>query len=158
MRRGIGALMLVVFLVMPTACMPTAAPPVPATADVPLAFSMMTTRTVPAGAEIGAATTDGRYLAATGVGMVTVFDLGQPATLPEVCTFTPRGGGEPTSVAIVPDGHLALAAVKRDPEPGVVVAFDVATCAPLWDAAVGIGPDAIVVTPDGRQALVAVEA
>ena len=158
MRCGVGALMLAVLLVMPTACMPTAAPPMTATADVPLAFPMVTTRTVPAGAEIGAATTDGRYLAATGVGMVTVFDLSQPATLPEVCTFAPPGGGEPTSVTIVADGHLALAAVKRDPEPGMVAAFDVATCALMWQAAVGIGPDAIVVTPDGEQALVAVEA
>jgi len=158
MRRGVGALILAVFLVTPTACRPTAAPPEPSTADAPLAFSMVTTRTVAAGAEVGAATTDGRYLAATGIGKVTVFDLSDPATLPEVCTFAPTGGGEPTSVAIVPDGHLALAAVKRDPEPGVVAAFDVATCAPLWDAAVGVGPDAIVVTPDGRQALVAVEA
>ncbi|HZO26945.1 MAG TPA: hypothetical protein VFH48_13265 [Chloroflexota bacterium] len=158
MRRGVGALMLTVLLFLPTACMPTAMPPMPATADAPLAFSVMTTRPVPAGTEVGAATTDGRFLAATGIGKVTVFDLSQPATLPEVCTFAPPGGGEPTSVAIVPHRHLALAAVKRDPEPGVVVAFDVATCAPLWDVAVGIGPDAIVVTPDGRQALVAVEA
>jgi len=158
MRRGIGALMLAVLLIMPTACRPTAAPPMPATADVPLAFSVTTTRTVSAGAEVGAATTDGRYLAATGVGAVTVFDLSQPATLPEVCTFAPRGGGEPTSVDVVPNEHLGLVAVKRDPEPGVVAAFDIATCAPVWQVEVGIGPDAIAVAPDGRQALVAVEA
>jgi DNA-binding beta-propeller fold protein YncE len=152
MRRAIPALVLVLAL--------TQAPltiPAPASAGAPLSFSVVATRPVPAGAEIGAATTDGRFLAATGIEKVTVFDLREPATLPEVCTFTPPGGGEPTSVDIVPNGSLALAAVKRDPNPGVVAAFEVSTCAPLWQAPVGIGPDSIVVTPNGQQALVAVE-
>src|SRR5690349_24075901 len=125
MRRTLGALVLVVALSLP----PVAAPAT-ATADAPLSFSTLATRTVPAGAEIGAATTDGRFLAATGVGKVTVFDLSRPASLPEVCTFTPSGGGEPTSVDFVPNGTTALVAVKRDPNPGIVAAFEVATCAP----------------------------
>jgi DNA-binding beta-propeller fold protein YncE len=153
MRRLAGALVLAVAFTLPPLAVP-----VPATADAPLGFSVVTTRTVPAGSEIGAATTDGRFLAVTGIGKVTVFDLSQPATLPEVCTFTPRDGGEPTSVDIVPNGKTALVAVKRDPLDGVVAAFDVSSCAPLWQAKVGMGPDSIVVAPNGQQALVAIEA
>jgi hypothetical protein len=152
MRRVAGALVLAAILGLP----PLAAPG-PATADAPLGFSVLTTRPAPAGAEIGAATTDGRFLAASGVGKVTVFDLSRPATLPEVCTFTPPGGGEPTSVDLVPNGRTALVTVKRDPNPGIVAAFDVASCASLWQVPVGIGPDSIVVTPNGQQAVVAVE-
>lgn len=138
-------------------CLAPFAAPLAATADAPLSFTVVATRPVPAGAEIGAATTDGRFFAATGVGKVTVFDLREAATLPEVCTFTPSGGGEPTSVDIVPNGKIALVAVKRDPNPGIVAAIDVSTCAPLWQVPVGIGPDSIAVTPNGQQALVAVE-
>jgi hypothetical protein len=152
MRRATGAAILGLLL----AATPLAVPP-PATADAPVNFTPITTRTVPAGAETGAATTDGRYLAVTGRGAVTVFDLTQPSTLPEVCTYTSPQGGEPTSVDLVPNGRTALVALKQDPNPGTLAAFDVPTCVHLWHVSVGIGPDSVIVTPNGQQALVAVE-
>jgi DNA-binding beta-propeller fold protein YncE len=123
-------------------------------------FQVIGTFPVPAGgAEIGAATVDGRYLAVTAAETkkVAILDLRNPAAPTQTCAFDTSAYGEPTSVDIPNSGRYALVAVKNDPSPGTVVAISVPGCQELWRVAVGIGPDSIVITPNGEQALVAIE-
>lgn len=153
MRNALCAVVLATAALLPGASPTTAAPPPPN-------FETIATFTVPAGgAEIGAATQDGRYLAVTAseTKKVALLDISAPSAPKQVCAFDTTAIGEPTSVDIPRSGRYALVAVKDDPNPGTVVAFSLPGCTELWRVAVGIGPDSIVITPNGQQALVAIE-
>jgi hypothetical protein len=74
-----------------------------------------------------------------------------------VGTIHPPQGTSPTSVACH-DGKLAVvwcASVATD--PGQLALYEAATLKPLASVATGIHPDMVVISPDGRLALVACE-
>ncbi len=129
-------------------------------ASEPATFSVLTTYASPAGdAEIAAATPDGRYVAVTAATTkaVSLLDIADPAAPTETCRMS-VAPGEPTSVAIHPSGDWGLIAVKNaGAATGYVQAFEIPSCELTWTAAVGIGPDAVVMTPSGKYALVAIE-
>jgi hypothetical protein len=121
-------------------------------------------------AEIVAASPDGNLIAyssstAHTVGFVDITDPAAPRTLGvvDVAAAVAHGNGQPTSVAITPDGRYAVVAVldPTDPihnaDPGAVVFIDVATRSIAGSVAVGVGPDSVHVTPDGTTAVVAIE-
>jgi len=103
-------------------------------------------------AEIVDATPDGNYLIYTDseereVGVVDISDPTQPA---EVQTVELEG--EPTCVAITPDGQYALIGIKE----GSLLVLDLATAA---QTTIDLGgqPDSVAVSPDGRYAAIAIE-
>jgi DNA-binding beta-propeller fold protein YncE len=121
-------------------------------------------------AEIVAASPDGMLLAYTSstahsVGLVDLADPSAPRALAtvDVAAAVSHGNGEPTSVAITPDGRYALVTVKdpTDPianaDPGALVFIDLATRTIAGTVAVGVGPDSVHVTPDGTRAVIAIE-
>lgn len=122
-------------------------------------------------AEIVVATPDGLRLIHTNpergsIDIVDISDTAKPALLARVDM-----PGEPTSVALSPDGQWALAVVrtsgasksKSDPRlPGVLALIDIRNAGhPAATAWIGIGPepDSIVVTNAGKEliAVIAVE-
>ena len=121
-------------------------------------------------AEIVAASPDGLTLAYTSgdagdVGFVDVTEPRRPAALGvvDVAGTVASGRGEPTSVAITPDGRFAVVAVKdaADPigraDPGALVFIAMATRTIAGAVALGVGPDSVHLTPDGTRAVVAIE-
>lgn len=121
-------------------------------------------------AEIVTATPDGMTLAYTnavtgGVEFVDITVPTRPRLLGSVDVsgeVTHPGKGDPTSVAITPNGKYAIVAVidTEDPladYPGALVFIDVATRTIAGKIDIGVGPDAVRVTPDGSKVLVAIE-
>jgi len=121
-------------------------------------------------AEIVAASPDGMTLAYTSstarsVGFIDITDPSAPRGLGtvDVAATVGHGNGEPTSVAITPNGHYAVVTVldPTDPihnaDPGAVVFIDLATRTIAGSVAVGVGPDSVHITPDGTRAVVAIE-
>jgi DNA-binding beta-propeller fold protein YncE len=118
-------------------------------------FNRVATFEVPgAVAEIVAASPDGQTLVYTNaedkqLGFVSLADPAKPAligTLPVA--------GEPTSVAITPDGRWALAVIHDTDQLTVV---EMATRAVTATLPLGGQPDAIALSPDGRYAAIAIE-
>ncbi|MGY1772227.1 hypothetical protein [Blastococcus sp. SYSU D00813] len=112
-------------------------------------------------AEILSVTPDGRTVlytdSATGaVGFVDISRPEQPRQVGALAT-----GGEPTSVAVTPDGRFALVVVDTSPSPsapsGVLLVVDVRSRTVLRTLDLGGQPDSVAVGPDGRYAAVAVE-
>ncbi|AUX42512.1 uncharacterized protein SOCE26_039450 [Sorangium cellulosum] len=135
-------------------------------------FQLVSKYTAPGGpiAEIVAASPDGNVLAYTSsatktVGFVDISDLTRPALLGtvDVAGAVSNRGGEATAVAITPDGRYAVATVKdtTDPvhnaDPGALVFIDMATRTLAGSVALGVGPDSLKLTPDGRRAVIAIE-
>ena len=122
------------------------------------AFRAITTFAVPApgnSAEIAAATPNGRTLVYTDagarqVGFVNIEDLNAIAQLGAVDV-----GGEPTSVAVTPNGLFALVVVAGAPNRLVVINVltrDIVATLPL-----GGQPDSVAISPDGNFAAIAIE-
>ncbi len=133
-------------------------------------FRPVTTFHVPSGgvAEIMAATPDGRKLLYTnaGDGNVGIVDLNKAAA-PKLIAAIPVGG-EPTSIAVTPDGKTAIAVVitsKREVgeqpvlSPGKLVAIDIAAGKIASELSIGTHPDSIaLVALNGTlTAVVAIE-
>jgi DNA-binding beta-propeller fold protein YncE len=107
-------------------------------------------------AEIIAATPDGETLiytdsAAEEIGFVTIAEPGHPT----------GGGslampGEPTSVAVTPDGAWALVAVHGSSEDALVV-VDLSSRTINTIIVLGGQPDSVAISPDGRYAAIAIE-
>ena len=130
----------------------------PATAQT--AFQVIGTFPSPAGdAEIVSPTPDGRYLLVTAGPQrnVAIVDIDNPAAPVQRCVVSTAAIGEPTSVAAHTSGAYGVAVIKNDPNPGTMLAFTVPTCAVLWQLPIGIGPDSVVITPDGSRAVVTIE-
>jgi len=134
-------------------------------------FAMVHHLPVDGVAEIVAATPDGMTLlytsADTGVlGMVDITRPEQPRLLPRV-NVQLMGVGEPTSVAITPDGRYAVVAVRlgddvNNARRGLVRVYDIrqpAAVKHVKDITVGIGPDSLALAGQGRtlRAVVAIE-
>ncbi len=139
--------------------------------NVPAGFRLLSRLTTIPSAEIIAADPDGQTLAYTtgttfAIGFVDVSDPARPEFLVEVSvadTVANAGAGEPTSVAITPNGQYAIAAVKdtTDPvdneDPGALVFIDMESLEIAGTVTLGIGPDSVAITPDGSQVIVAIE-
>jgi len=145
-------------------------PPV-STAPAAAAFAMTAFVPVNGVAEIVAATPDGLTLVYTSadagtIGLVDITDPAAPKTLPTV-DVRKAGVGEPTSVAITPDGKFAIVAVRMNDDvtnanPGLLRVYDLSNkSAVTWvkDITVGVGPDsiALVGSTTTLRAVVAIE-
>lgn len=117
-------------------------------------------------AEIISATPDGNTLVYTnaGDGQVGLLDIRDPQNPRPLSNIDVSDIGEPTAVAVTPNSRYALVTVLNlaediaDQQPGILVFIDlarqeIAARVPLM----GIGPDNLSVTPDGRKAIIAIE-
>jgi DNA-binding beta-propeller fold protein YncE len=105
-------------------------------------------------AEIAAVTPDGRTVlytdsASKEVGFVDIRNVNAPKQLGTVGV-----DGEPTSVAVTPDGRFALVCV-RDPNQLVVINLRTRTVARQFD--LGGQPDSVAISPNGVYAAIAIE-
>lgn len=122
-------------------------------------------------AEIVAATPDGMTLLYTSadagvLGVVDISRPAQPVLLPRVDVRV-HGVGEPTSVAITPDGRYAVVALRMDDDVaharrGFVRVFNISNpraVTHVKDVTVGIGPDSLALHGSGKtlRAVVAIE-
>ena len=122
-------------------------------------------------AEIVAATPNGQTLFYTSaddgvLGVVDIANPSRPVLLPRV-DVRMQGVGEPTSVAISPDGRFALVALRMDDDVanarrGFVRVFNISNpraVTHVKDISVGIGPDSLALHGSGKtlRAVVAIE-
>lgn len=122
-------------------------------------------------AEIVTATPNGLTLLYTSadagaLGMVDITDPARPVLLPRVDVRL-GGVGEPTSVAISPDGHYAVVTLRLDddvtnPRRGFLRVYDVRNpraVKHVKDLSVGIGPDSLALAGSGKtlRAVIAIE-
>jgi len=144
-----------------------AASAAPAT-SAPIRSFLPLTRYVVEGAvaEIMAATPDGNTIVFTNsedqqVGILGISNPRQPRLL---ATVDVSQFGEPTAVAVTPNGQYALVTVLdtteeiADQQPGTLAFIDLrqrrlVASVPL----AGIGPDNLAMTPDSRKAIIAIE-
>jgi Esterase-like activity of phytase/LVIVD repeat len=106
-------------------------------------------------AEIVSATRDGKYLVYSDAigrrfGLVDIRDPRRPQQIGVL-----DAGGDPTSVAVLPAGNLAVACVQ----PGKLILIDLATFTKVGERTIGTGPDSVAVTRIGDQlvAVIAIE-
>lgn len=122
-------------------------------------------------AEIVTATPNGLTLLYTSadagaLGLVDITDPARPVLLPRVDVRL-GGVGEPTSVAISPDGRYAVIALRLDddvanPRRGFLRVYDVRNpraVKHVKDLSVGIGPDSLALAGSGKtlRAVIAIE-
>jgi hypothetical protein len=107
-------------------------------------------------AEIAAATPDGNVLIYTDseTQVVGFVDISDPANPTEIGTLSVAG--EPTSVAVTPDGRYALAVVHGEPDHLVVIDLDNISADPVIHL-LGGQPDSIAISSDGLYAAIAIE-
>ncbi len=149
---------------------------VPANAQPPAAptagsFAPLHHLAVDGVAEIITATPDGLTLVYTSadagaLGLVDIRDPARPVTLPRVDVRL-GGVGEPTSVAITPDGRYAVVAMRMDDDVanarrGFLRIYDIRQprgVRHVKDVLIGIGPDSLALAGSGRslRAVVAIE-
>jgi hypothetical protein len=134
-------------------------------------FVMVAHLAVDGVAEIVAATPDGQTLFYTSAdaGVLGVVDITNPARPVLLSRVDVRinGVGEPTSVAISPDGCFAVVALRMDDDSqharrGFVRVFDITnprSATPVKNITVGIGPDSLALHGSGKtlRAVVAIE-
>jgi hypothetical protein len=107
-------------------------------------------------AEIIKATPDGNTLIYTDSAsqVIGFVDITNPASPVEIGTVSVAG--EPTSVAVTPDGDFALAVVHGTPDHLAVIDLDNPEAAPVIRV-LGGQPDSIAISPDGLYAAIAIE-
>ena len=148
------------------------APAVSAMPQTPTApFKMIAHLQVDGVAEIVTATPDGQALIFTSAdaGRVGIVDIANPARPSMKSWIDVRlfGVGEPTSVAVTPDGRFAVIAMRMDDDQhnarrGLLRIYDIRQLdrvAHVRDITVGIGPDSLALVGKGRtlRAVVAIE-
>jgi DNA-binding beta-propeller fold protein YncE len=120
-------------------------------------------------AEIIDASPDGNTLVFTNSGdqQIGFIDITDPANPQPLGTV--EVAGEPTSVAVTPDGQYAIAAVLSlideeagqtiaNQQPGSLVFIDLETREIVGQVQLlGIGPDSVDISPDGSKIIVAIE-
>ncbi len=106
-------------------------------------------------AEIVSATRDGKYLVySDAIGKrFGLVDIRNPRQPQQVAVLD--AGGDPTSVAVLPVGNLAVGCVQ----PGKLILIDLSTFTKVAERAIGEGPDSVAVTRIGGQlvAVIAIE-
>ncbi len=124
----------------------------------PPSFELIATFDAPGGNtyEIVAATPDGRTLIYTAAfdQVVGLVDISNPAS--PVSKGTIPVGGEPTSVAVLPNGRYALACVHGASSDSLKV-IDLQTKTIVRSIPLGGQPDSIAISPNGRFAAIAIE-
>ncbi|NHN28970.1 choice-of-anchor I domain-containing protein [Paenibacillus agricola] len=118
-------------------------------------------------AEIISSTPDGKRLVVTeddlgSVSILNIEDVTKVTILKTVSLKSLSDKVAVTSVAVTTDGKYALAAVrtgddKNTASKGIVAVIDLTTYAVAKTYEVGIGPDSIVLSKDGKYAVVAIE-
>lgn len=121
-------------------------------------------------AEIISASPDGNTLAYTNAGdqKIGFVDITDPKNPQPLGIVDVANLGEPTSVAITPDGRYAVAAILNiidektqtiaDQKPGTLLVIDLTTRAVVGQVTLqGVGPDSVSITPDGTKVIVAME-
>ena len=147
------------------ASLPFPYPPVTSKANFDLAAHLP----VEGVAEIIAATPNGRMLVYTNasegkLGFVDINNPSQPKTLPSI-NVQKDGVGEPTSVAITPDGKYAVVVLRMGDDvnidaPGLLRVYDLsANMKWIKDVTLGTGPDSIglIGSESTLRAVVAIE-
>ncbi len=134
-------------------------------------FAMLHHLPVDGVAEIITATPDGQTLLYTSadagaLGLVDIRDPARPAHLPRVDVRL-GGVGEPTSVAVSPDGRYAVVAMRMDDDVanarrGFLRIYDLRNpqvVRHVKDITVGVGPDSLALAGRGKtlRAIVAIE-
>jgi DNA-binding beta-propeller fold protein YncE len=128
----------------------------PAVAAPNVSFTLTEQRSVPAGAEIVSVSRDGNQVAVAGDTDVTVLGINKADRLEPGCVADMSVlGDNVTSVAFAREAILV--ALKNDPGAGILAGVSPASCATLWSLPIGIGPDSVVVSPDGMRAVIAIE-
>jgi hypothetical protein len=137
----------------------------------PGALAMVHHLAVDGVAEIVAATPNGQALLFTSadagaMGLVDITDPARPVMLPRVDVRL-GGVGEPTSVAVSPDGRYAVLAMRMDDDlnnarRGFLRVYDIRDLRAVRhvrDISVGIGPDSLALAGAGKtlRAVVAIE-
>jgi Esterase-like activity of phytase/LVIVD repeat len=106
-------------------------------------------------AEIVSATRDGNYLVySDAIGrQFGLVDIRNPRRPQQIGVLDAEG--DPTSVAVLPAGNLAVACVQ----PGKLVLIDLTTFTKVGERTIGTGPDSVAVTRIGGQlvAVIAIE-
>ena len=106
-------------------------------------------------AEIVSATRDGKYLVySDAIGRkFGLVDIRNPRRPQQLATLD--AGGDPTSVAVLPVGNLAVGCVQ----PGKLILIDLTTFTTIGERAIGEGPDSVAITRIGGQlvAVIAIE-
>jgi len=131
-------------------------------------FELVSSFDVPSGkAEIASSTPDGQRLIVTeaDAGSIAVLDIAdpmQPSLLKNVSFKSLSDKAEVTSVAAMPDGNYALAVIRTGDtmqlaNPGLLAVVDLRTYEIAKTYPLGIGPDSIAVSKDGRYAVIAIE-
>jgi DNA-binding beta-propeller fold protein YncE len=131
-------------------------------------FELTAAFAMPGGnAEIISSTPDGKTLLVTEAGLgsvsiVSIEDLKNIKAVKQVSLKSISEKAEVTSVAVMPDGKYALAAIRTGDDvdnanKGSVAVIDIAAGTIAKTYEVGIGPDAVAVSKDGKTAVVAIE-
>lgn len=149
------------------------APSAPPAAVAPMSagFALASHLAVDGVAEIVAATPDGMTLVYTSadagrLGLIDIADPARPRSLPGI-DVRRDGVGEPTSVAVTPDGRYAVVAVRMGDDvasarAGLLRIYDIGMpAAPrhVKDVTIGVGPDSLALVGSGStlRAVVAIE-
>ncbi|MCR8844546.1 YncE family protein [Paenibacillus sp. SC116] len=131
-------------------------------------FQLAATYAMPSkAAEIISSTPDGNTLLVTeanlgSISVVSIKDLKNIQTVKQISLKSISAEAEVTSVVVTPNGKYALAAVRtgdnvNNANKGVIAVVDIAAGTIAKTYEVGIGPDAIALSKDGRTAVVAIE-
>lgn len=112
-------------------------------------------------AEIISASPDGAMLAFTNAGnkQIGFIDIRDALAPQALGTVDVSSLGEPTSVAITPNGQYAIAAIlAADDNPGLLLFINPTTRELVGQLQLpGVGPDSVAITPDGSKVVVAIE-
>ncbi|WP_172194780.1 choice-of-anchor I domain-containing protein [Saccharibacillus qingshengii] len=131
-------------------------------------FALTASFAMPSGkAEIASSTPDGQRLIVTeadkgSIGVLDISDAARTSLLKTVSFKSLSEAAEVTSVAVMPDGKYALAAVRGGDtmqlaNPGFLAVVDLETYKIAKTYKLGIGPDSIAISPDGKYAVIAIE-
>ncbi|NGZ74112.1 choice-of-anchor I domain-containing protein [Saccharibacillus alkalitolerans] len=131
-------------------------------------FGLASSFRMPSGkAEIISSTPDGQRLIVTeadagSVSVLDISDTSRPSLLKTISFRALSDKAEVTSVAAMPDGKYALAVIRtgdtmRLPNPGILAVVDLDNYKIAKTYPLGIGPDSVAVSKDGRFAVIAIE-
>ncbi|OWR28715.1 hypothetical protein CDO73_17610 [Saccharibacillus sp. O23] len=131
-------------------------------------FSLVASFAMPSGkAEIASSTPDGQRLIVTeadagSIAVLDISDVKRTSLLKSVSFKALSQAAEVTSVAATPDGKYALAVIRtgdtmQAANPGILAVVDLSSYTVAKTYELGIGPDSIAVSKDGRYAVIAIE-
>lgn len=131
-------------------------------------FSLVSSFQMPSEkAEIASSTPDGQRLVVTeadagSISILDISDTSRPALLQTVSFKSLSDKAEVTSVAVTPNGKYALAVIRTGDtmqlaNPGLLAVVDLESYKIAKTYDLGIGPDSVAVSKDGRYAVIAIE-